>query len=204
MSRGQRNCRRAFSHRAYLSVQASYICTKSTKRDRKVIPFRSANHCRDPKYKHSSQRHHLLPLQLLGLKCFEPMFSNLGSDAIGFHDFRVNGLLLPSTERRSAETGLPLHGGPHKRYNEVVIMRVGSIEKDWSTSFSQDNEGANQVALSRIQWLQKALRRRLLVGTSQNSNCRPLVLNRHDPIGTGYDFTELDDMAETLFGTGAS
>lgn len=45
----------------------------------------------------------------------------------------------------------------------------------------------------RLLLLQSALRRRLL------SERRRMILNRKDPLGTGFDFTELDAMAEALW-----
>jgi len=65
-------------------------------------------------------------------RCFGPMFSEIDRTCVGFDDFRRNGLLLPATEAASVRTGRPLHRGPHRRYNEVVIARVGRIEALWS------------------------------------------------------------------------
>ena len=45
----------------------------------------------------------------------------------------------------------------------------------------------------RLLLLQSALRRRL------QDDRRRLVLNRRDPLGRGYDFSELDAMAEALW-----
>ena len=48
-------------------------------------------------------------------------------------------------------------------------------------------------SLYRLSLLQSALRKRLL------ADRRGIVLNREDPLGTGFDFTELDAMAELLW-----
>jgi hypothetical protein len=45
----------------------------------------------------------------------------------------------------------------------------------------------------RLHLLQSALRRQLL------AERRRVVLNRRDPLGTGFDFTDLDAMAEALW-----
>lgn len=45
----------------------------------------------------------------------------------------------------------------------------------------------------RLGLLQTALRKRLL------SERRRMILNRKDPLGTGFDFSELDAMAEALW-----
>jgi len=160
---------------------------------RAVILFRSVNRSGSPGYDPAFQRHHLLPRQLLSRRCFGTMFAVLGRERVGFDDFRANGLLLPACEDATARTGMPLHRGPHPRYNEVVIARVGRIEEDWSRIRPRAPEAALGQALMRLQLLQDALRRQLL------AERRRVLLNRRDPLGTGFDFTELDAMAEALW-----
>lgn len=126
-------------------------------------------------------------------RCFGPMFDAIGRHRIRFDDFSANGLLLPATEAATVRTGMPLHRGPHRRYTEVVIARVGRIEADWAEARCRDQQAALTEALLRLQLLQAALRRQLL------AQQRRVVLNRNDPLGTGFDFTELDAMAETLW-----
>lgn len=121
------------------------------------------------------------------------MFAVLGRHRIGFDDFRLNGLLLPANENAALRIGMPLHRGPHRNYNAMVIARVGRIEESWSKERGRDTEKALENALFRLALLQDALRRRLL------SEQRRLVLNKNDPLGTGFDFTELDAMAEQLW-----
>lgn len=160
---------------------------------RTVIVFREVNRRGFPGYDPAFQRHHLLPRQLLSHRCFGPMFAALGRRRVGFDDFRVNGLLLPASEEATVRTGMPLHRGPHRRYNEVVIARVGRIEVNWSLSRSHHPELALAEALMRLHLLQTALRGQLL------AERRRMLLNRKDPLGTGFDFTELDAMAEALW-----
>lgn len=160
---------------------------------RTIIAFRQVNRRGWPGYDPAFQRHHLLPRQLLSRRCFGPMFAALGRAQVGFDDFRVNGLLLPASEEATVRTGMPLHRGPHRRYNEVVIARVGRIEATWSTARSHHPELALAEALMRLQLLQNALRRQLL------AERRRMLLNRKDPLGTGFDFTDLDAMAEALW-----
>lgn len=159
-----------------------------------IIAFRAVNAPGQPGYDPGLQRHHLLPRQLLSQRCFGRMFAEVGRVRVGFDDFRRNGLLLPATEAASVRTGMPLHRGPHRRYNEVVIARVGRIEAGWALARRQDEEAALAEALLRLHLLQGALRRQLL------AERRRVVLNRKDPLGTGFDFTELDAMAEALWG----
>jgi hypothetical protein len=157
------------------------------------ISFRSVNRLGYAGYQPGMQRHHLLPVQLLSARCFGPLFEQIGRDKVGFDDFRRNGLLLPATEGSAVRIGLPLHRGPHGRYNEMVAERVGQIEQDWSAARLRVPEIALEEALMRLSLLQAALRRRLLAET------RRLTLNRADPLGAGRDFAALDAMAEQLW-----
>ncbi|WP_086735534.1 AHH domain-containing protein [Erythrobacter colymbi] len=158
-----------------------------------VIAFRSVNARGQHGYNPGLQRHHLLPRQLLSQRCFGRMFAEVGLVRVGFDDFRRNGLLLPATESASVRSGMPLHRGPHPRYNEVVIARVGRIEERWAMVRQHDAGAALEEALLRLHVLQGALRRQLL------AERRRVVLNRKDPLGTGFDFAELDAMAEMLW-----
>jgi hypothetical protein len=140
------------------------------------------------------QRHHLLPCQLLDARCYGALFAAIGQDRLGFDDFRLNGLLLPGCEMAAVRIGLPLHRGPHRAYNALVAERLGQVEADWSAMRSLAPDSAREQAAMRLALLQRALRRRLLSAT------RPLRLNLRDPLGTGLDFSELDAMAEALWG----
>ena len=160
---------------------------------RTTISFQSVNRRGSPAYDPGLQRHHLLPKQLLNKRYFGRMFNSIGTVRVGFDDFRFNGLLLPSTEQASLDTGLPLHRGPHPVYNELVIERVGAIESRWELVQRKDPETARQEALERMRLLQRALRLRLI------TEKKGFVLNRNDPLGTGFDFATLDAMAETIW-----
>jgi hypothetical protein len=139
------------------------------------------------------QRHHLLPRQLLAVRCFGRFVSRLGPERIGIDDFRRNGLLLPGTDRAAIRIGLPLHRGPHRAYSALVFERVGQIERRWSVRRTSTPDDAAQEALMRLALLQQALRKRLL------ADRRRLLLNRDDPLGAGRDFAELDALAEVLW-----
>lgn len=121
------------------------------------------------------------------------MFGAIGRELVGFDDFRCNGLLLPATDAATLRTGMPLHRGPHREYNELVIERVGLIEERWARAHDRDKEAALKEALDGLTQLQSSLRRRLL------NERRRMILNRKDPLGTGFDFGELDAMAERLW-----
>lgn len=159
---------------------------------RAFIPFRSVNAPGKPGYIAGLQRHHLLPRALLGRRSFSKMIATLGTERIGFHDFRRNGLLLPATESGALRIGLPLHRGPHGTYSEMVTERVGQIEMGWSRTRRYDIELASMESLMRLDLLQRALRRRLLSPPKGEE----IVLNRHDP---ATDYSHLDRMAEMLW-----
>ncbi|HSG33705.1 MAG TPA: AHH domain-containing protein [Sphingomonadaceae bacterium] len=158
------------------------------------LPFRSVNRSGRPGYQPGMQRHHLLPRQLLSARCFGPLFAAIGRERVGFDDFRSNGLLLPASDCAAAWIGLPLHRGPHRDYSSMVTERVGQIEEAWSAQRLRAPEIALDQALMRLGLLQRALRKRLL------SSKRRLKLSRKDPLGRGRDFSELDRMAESLWG----
>ena len=122
------------------------------------------------------------------------MLAAVGRDDLGFADFRRNGVLLPANEAEAASIGLPLHRGPHRRYNAMVAERVGQIETGWSARRLHSPQSAQVEAAMRLRLLQSALRRRLL-----QPGQRPIMLNRNDPLGKGTDFSELDAMADLLW-----
>ena len=173
------------------SSQTHYALPAAVKRAQ--ISFRQVNKRGSFDYDPALQRHHLLPRQLLSRRCFSTLFAHIGRERVGFDDFRSNGLLLPATEEATHRTGMPLHRGPHRRYNELVMERVGRIEAQWIEASKTDPDTARNEALMRLRLLQIALRRRLL------DDRKRLLLNRKDPLGTGFDFTELDAMAEALW-----
>jgi len=162
---------------------------------RTAIAFRAVNRRGLADYDAGLQRHHLLPRQLLSQRCFGVMFDRIGRERVGFDDFRSNGLLLPARDEAAVRIGLPLHRGPHRDYNALVIERVGQIEQAWARLRLKAPEIAREGAVMRLSLLQRALRRSLLSPAG-----RRLTLNRRDPAGRPVDFSELDAMAEALWG----
>ena len=159
------------------------------------LPFRAVNRAGSPSHDPGLQRHHLLPRQVRGKGAFSRLFAALDPRRLGFDDFRRNGILLPARDEAARRLGLPLHRGPHRAYNEMVMERVGQIEARWTTELPRGPDSAGEEALFRLTLLQGALRRRLIDPPRE-----PLRLNRKDPVGTGFDFTELDAMVEELWG----
>ncbi|MFC3174844.1 AHH domain-containing protein [Novosphingobium bradum] len=135
-----------------------------------------------------------MPRQLVGVPGLSRLFDRLGREAIGFDDFRRNGLLLPASEKAARILGLPLHRGPHRHYNRMVIDRVGLIERGWAGERRRDDEAALGTVAFRLRLLQNALRRRLL-----QPGPRRVVLNGRDPALADSAFAELDAMADLLW-----
>lgn len=162
---------------------------------RSKIRFSAVNRRGAPDYDPGLQRHHLLPRQILSRRCFGRLFEQIGRERTGFDDFRRNGLLLPASQTAALRFGLPLHRGPHRRYNAMVIDCIGRIEMDWAALRPRAPETAVADALWRLGLLQSALRRRLL-----NPLGRRFALNRHDPLDRPFDYSELDAMADALWG----
>lgn len=172
--------------------------TLQIKAPRPRIPFRSVNRRGTPGHDPGLQRHHLLPRQLLTRPALRAMLEGVGRQRIGFDDFRANGMLLPAREEGALRTNLPLHRGPHRQYNDMVIERVGQIELGWSRTCRTCSDRAGREAVMRLKLLQSALRRRLLGAMG-----RRLMLNRRDPGGRPVDFSDLDAMVESLWGATA-
>lgn len=165
---------------------------------RAQLSFRAVNRRDAPGYDPGLQRHHILPRQVLTRPSLTPLFRALGKDRIGFDDFRRNGLLLPANDSAAVRIGLPLHRGPHRTYNELVLERIGQIEAGWAAQRCRAPELALGDALMRLALLQRALRRRLL------DQRRRMRLNARDPLtrqplGQGVDFADLDAMAALLW-----
>ena len=165
---------------------------------RAQLSFRAVNRRDAPGYDPGLQRHHILPRQVLTRPSLAPLFRALGKDRIGFDDFRRNGLLLPANDSAAVRIGLPLHRGPHRTYNELVLERIGQIEAGWAAQRCRAPELALGDALMRLALLQRALRRRLL------DQRRRMRLNARDPLtrqplGQGVDFADLDAMAALLW-----
>mgnify|MGYP002885719553 CR=1 FL=1 len=145
-----------------------------------------------PGYAPGLQRHHLVPRQVLKSAALGHMIARIGVSRLGVHDFRRNGMLLPASEHAAIRFGLPLHRGPHHRYNELVMERAGQIEAQWGRQRAAGAPNADIEALMRFDLLQCALRRRLLDPRSWART----PLNARDP---ALDFSHLEAMAETLW-----
>ncbi len=160
---------------------------------RPALAFRLVNTPGSKGYRAGLQRHHVLPRQALDVRGIADLIAVIGVETLGFHDFYRNGLLLPATDAEAVRLGLPLHRGPHQSYNQLVIERLGQIEAGWQKRRRAGRaDHAQTEVLMRVDWLQRALRRRLL----DPARWRGTPLNTRDP---ALDFSHLDRMADALW-----
>lgn len=127
------------------------------------------------------QRHHLIPVNVVQRRVFEPLFllvSNVGFDA---RNFVSNGVLLPASEEAVQQTGLPLHRGPHPQYDQLVSEGLAEI----SSELDRKADVSPVAAYRRISELQGLLRRALRHNES-------LMLNRNDPRAAVSPLFKLD------------
>ncbi|QJB69379.1 AHH domain-containing protein [Parasphingorhabdus halotolerans] len=157
-----------------------------------MIRFSDINRIGTSDYRPYFQRHHLIPLQVSSIGRLSRTLHHAHSGSFGFNDFRTNGILLPCEEKWAVATGFPLHRGPHREYNELVIERLSrffALSKKIKGSRDQRTFVRDRVAL-----LQNGLRRGL---THQGFD--KLRLNKRDPVRSHSDFQKLDDKIDTLF-----
>ena len=117
------------------------------------------------------QRHHLIPVNIMRSPAFAKLFGLIAQAGFNPHCFLNNGFLLPATEDKSSQTGLPLHRGPHRVYGALIAECLNMIRLAVLTR----KIAANPVSiLTHISDLQGQIRRSL----GPNAWIR---LNQHDP-----------------------
>ncbi len=127
------------------------------------------------------QRHHLIPVNIIGRRAFESLFGSVSTVGFDPRDFLSNGLLLPATDEIALATGMPLHRGPHRHYDALVAEYLGEISND--TRCGTVMPGI--PAFRRLSELQGTLRRALCNGATP-------MLNRNDPRATTTALCKLD------------
>lgn len=153
------------------------------------IAFCRVNRRGQPDYRPERQRHHLLPMALFRRKQFRQFFADLAPVGFTFDDFATNGLLLPTTEIEALRWGMPLHRGPHPRYNALILMRAENIRATYA--WSRRRFWDRLDCLQRLRLLQNAVRRALL-----GSSAFPVSLHQRDPMRSRLDFGTIDEMIE--------
>lgn len=141
------------------------------------------------------QRHHLIPIALLGRPQMAAMFDHLYRADFSLHQFGRNGLVLPASEPQALYSGHALHRGPHHGYSDVVAARVDAVRAHFALHAPRDIAGARATAVMRLRLLQDATRRALT-----DRHGAGFWLNRRDPMRLFVDRPYLDEAIDRLFG----
>lgn len=137
------------------------------------------------------QSHHLIPVGVFASKAFAPAFEIVRASGFDVHHFPRNGLFLPATEAAAIRSRLPLHRGPHRRYNELVAYRVAAIFRDYPRLACRQSERDDTV--ERIDLLAGALRAILYAPQPRMS------LNRRDPLNQSVSFDHIDSACDAIW-----
>ena len=137
------------------------------------------------------QSHHLIPVGVFSSAAFTHSFQTLRGDGFDVTNFLHNGIFLPATEAAAVRSRLPLHRGPHRRYNDLVAYRVDAILSDMSDG--RHSFAARCDARERLTILTAALRNTLY------RRDRFMALNQRDPFASNIDFSELDSACDLLW-----
>lgn len=73
--------------------------------------------------------HHLISCQVVEARSFARFFGSLRSEGFEPDNFETNGIHLPSTEVNAMAFALPMHRGPHLRYNAMVAHHIAALER---------------------------------------------------------------------------
>jgi hypothetical protein len=137
------------------------------------------------------QLHHLLPVSVFGHGNFSTSFLLLRADGFDPRFYSVNGLFLPATERAALHWKMPMHRGPHRRYNELIAIRVAAILFDLERRCYI--MPARYEAIERLNLLICTLRRNLTGGRTF------LLLSSRDPLHSQAHFWDIDTACEMLW-----
>ena len=137
------------------------------------------------------QSHHLIPVGVFAGKAFTPAFEAIRADGFDGRYFARNGVFLPATEAAALRSGLSLHRGPHRRYNELVAYRIAGIFRDYAAI--QYRQSARRDAADRINLLVGALR------TVLSRSPPHMSLNQRDPFHSSVNFDNIDAACEAIW-----
>lgn len=137
------------------------------------------------------QMHHLLPVSVFAHGHFARNFQMLHAEGFDPRYYSVNGLALPATEYAASLWKMPMHRGPHRRYNELVAARVASILIDMESR--RCSLHARSEAIGRLNVLICSLRR-ILTGDHPF-----ILLSRRDPLNSTVRFWDVDNACDALW-----
>jgi A nuclease family of the HNH/ENDO VII superfamily with conserved AHH len=126
--------------------------------------------------------HHIIPIAVVEHRSLARIIGR--ARFVGFEpqDFASNGMHLPSTEEQAVIFNLPMHSGPHRRYNDIVASRISL----WSKL-------PPEVVLAHMHNLQNSLKRGLRRGPVSITSAAQIGVSLYE------DFIKLDAAIESLF-----
>jgi hypothetical protein len=132
------------------------------------------------------QQHHIIPIAVLNHPDLRSKFKPLEQHGFSPHDFTANGILLPCTETAAQKYRLPLHRGPHKDYNNLVLECVTIIFSKYDIERGTEREKFRAVEdLARLQASLKAMLRQ---------GKAIIFLNSYDPNSTDVSLQSREDV----------
>jgi hypothetical protein len=134
-------------------------------------------------------RHHLLPSTLRRYPDLRDFISNIAGSGAGLDDFATNGMFLPAEEALATAVNLPLHRGPHRTYNTVVIETLETLR-----------QGAARVRLTRAGRIAavRGLQRRLHALLRASALDAEVELASRDPFGPTAAGAKLDRRTDAM------
>jgi A nuclease family of the HNH/ENDO VII superfamily with conserved AHH len=127
------------------------------------------------------QRHHVIPVNIIGGRVFAGLFALVVQLGFNPQSFVANGLLLPATEHMAVRTGLPLHRGPHKQYDNLVAEGLDIIWQEMLRGRVTDHITILRLLSEFIGHIRRSL---------QYDGA--FLLNRHDPRHQHSPLAKLD------------
>ncbi len=135
-------------------------------------------------------RHHIIPIAVFYHAFCKAQFEIIKHYGFAFRDFSTNGILLPCTEQAALKYRLPLHRGPHRFYNELVLESVCLIFDKYDFSIASENDLLSTSSdLNYLQIHLKAMLRQGRVLTALNNydpNCAIELLHNRDSMRADF------------------
>lgn len=135
-------------------------------------------------------RHHLLPTHVLHFPDLHRYLSSFADPELWLGDFRRNGMFLPSDERIAQRECLPLHRGPHRVYNDIVIETLDGLRQRFVRAGT-----SIRIQMTAVNGLQRNLRT-LLRLSARNAD---IALGSRDPFGSSSALSAIDRQTDLLF-----
>ncbi|UVO53957.1 AHH domain-containing protein [Sphingomonas sp. SUN039] len=140
-------------------------------------------------------RHHLLPNHLRHYPDLRDYLAGFSEMGFSMDDFSTNGMFLPADEAIACATRLPLHRGPHRTYNAMVIDALDTIR------FDARRAGLDRSAqMAAVRGLQHRLRHLLQLSAVDAH----VALASRNPFGASVALAKIDAQTDALFAAALS